>query len=319
MSVIRVVHNRENPFVLINKSVVNDPNLSLKAVGLWTRCMSRPNDWHFSVKEIASNSKEGKNAIYTIINELIEAGYVLRLENGKKGEDGKFYNRVVEYVFFEFVATEEDKKSIEEEFKKRFRDSGFGDLGNRDLPIRPILNTEVNLSKETKYRKELISPPTPSRGNAAKAASGCEISSSSHTQSQKTTQTLVSHGEHVKLTQEEFDDLCSKYGSAVIKDLIEQINDYLLSSGRKPYKNYAATIRQWLRRRKENPNRSYKTAAETALAKHSGIAAIERETNEVVEFKGQLFLGMEVGWVKIADAKNCYEKNGKWYLKNEMA
>lgn len=117
-TIIRVVHNRENPFVQLNKQALWDTNLSLKAVGLWARCMSRPNDWRFCIKELIKHCKEGRKAVDGAMQELIDAGYAYRLEYSQRGEDGKYKTSGVEYVFFEFPATQEEKDQQQEIFKK---------------------------------------------------------------------------------------------------------------------------------------------------------------------------------------------------------
>jgi hypothetical protein len=143
MSVVRVVHNRENPYVQLNKEALWNQNLSLKAIGLWARCMSRPDDWSFNVAEMAKSSKEGKRAIYSAIDELLRAGYAIRVERVEKDNDGKFSGREVDYIFFEFPPTEEEKKKYLDDFNKSFRRSGFGNCRNA-----PLLKKE----EETKDR-----------------------------------------------------------------------------------------------------------------------------------------------------------------------
>lgn len=130
-TICRTAKNRSNPYVQLSKEALWDANLSLRAVGLWSRCMSRPDNWTFCMKELIKNSKEGRKAVYTAINELIQHGYVMRLDLQIR-EKGKVVNNICEYIFFEFSATEEEKKHQEEEFKKRFQRSHFGDTGNGD-------------------------------------------------------------------------------------------------------------------------------------------------------------------------------------------
>ncbi len=163
MSIIRIVHNRENPYVQLNKEALWDKNLSLKACGLWARCMSRPDDWRFSIKELASKSKEGRRAIDGAIKELIEAGYAVRLEYYEKSEDGKFNNGGFEYVFFEFPATQQDKDKVLEEFKKSFRHCGFSNIGNRIRRNSTLLRKEEEQIKKeaTKERSACAPPPQP--------------------------------------------------------------------------------------------------------------------------------------------------------------
>jgi len=75
----------------------------------------------------------------------------------------------------------------------------------------------------------------------------------------------VACGAFVKLSKEEFKELCEAHGTEIIKGLIEEINDYLAATGKKPYKDYAAVLRQWIRRRKDNPASSTKNSIKPTL------------------------------------------------------
>src|SRR5580704_13790232 len=59
----------------------------------------------------------------------------------------------------------------------------------------------------------------------------------------------VACGAFVKLTKKEKEALEETYGVQRVEGIIEEINDDLASTGKKPYKDYAAAIRQWARRR----------------------------------------------------------------------
>lgn len=168
-TVIRVVHNRENPFVQLNKQALWDSTLSLKAVGLWARCMSRPNDWRFSVKELIGKCKEGRKAVDSAMNELIDAGYAYRLDYTLRREDGKYKTSGVEYVFFEFPATQEEKDQQMEIFKKSFQDCRFGDFRNGDFRKEHLL-----IKSSTKKDKTHISPPIPPHEKEEEAAKAAE-------------------------------------------------------------------------------------------------------------------------------------------------
>ena len=76
MSIIRIQHNRENPYIQLNKKDLWDPNLSLEAVGLLARISSKPDDWHINVKELVKSCGCGKEKIYRILDELIKHGYI---------------------------------------------------------------------------------------------------------------------------------------------------------------------------------------------------------------------------------------------------
>jgi hypothetical protein len=148
MSIIRICHNKDNPYVQLNKNALWDERLSLRAVGLWARCMSRPNDWKFYVPELAKTGKEKEKAIYSTLRELIEIGYVMKLSSYKKGEGGRFEDGDVEYIFFEFIPSEEDKYKITEEFKKSHRNRLCGDRRGGDRRDALLLNKEGQEKKE---------------------------------------------------------------------------------------------------------------------------------------------------------------------------
>lgn len=109
MSVIRTVHNKENPYAQLSKKVINDTNLSLEALGLWTWCMSKPNDWTFHVDHIAKERNVSKKVIYRIIKELISNSYCIRFQQRTQSH-GKFGE--YEYFFFEYKPEESDIKEI---------------------------------------------------------------------------------------------------------------------------------------------------------------------------------------------------------------
>lgn len=87
-------------------------------------------------------------------------------------------------------------------------------------PIEPD-NKAYNKDKKEEH------PPNPPEGGSVREACGA----------------------FVKLTKSEREALEGVYGASRVGELIEEINDYLASTGKKPYKDYAAAIRQWARRR----------------------------------------------------------------------
>ncbi len=52
MAVFRVIKDKENPYVMLNKYFVYDGRLSLKAKGLMSYFLSRPDNWEFYSSEI---------------------------------------------------------------------------------------------------------------------------------------------------------------------------------------------------------------------------------------------------------------------------
>ena len=87
MSIIRLAKHTHD-YVILNKLFLEDITISLRLKGFLAFCLSKPNDWHFHVRQLADVLKEGKDALYSIIDEGIEHGYISR--ETKKGCDGKF-------------------------------------------------------------------------------------------------------------------------------------------------------------------------------------------------------------------------------------
>ena len=112
MPIIRHEHNKENPFVLINKEGIRDKRLSAKARGLWAFMLSFPNDWNFSSKHLENSFPEGRRSIESGLKELAQHGYMIRLQfsKGGRGKDRGFQENI--WMFFETPITKEYEKNI---------------------------------------------------------------------------------------------------------------------------------------------------------------------------------------------------------------
>lgn len=83
----RSPHDRENPYSQINNALIRDNSISYQCRGFLIHLLSNKKDWKISVVAIAYEQGMSKKAVYKIITEAIEAGYILRieyLENGLK-------------------------------------------------------------------------------------------------------------------------------------------------------------------------------------------------------------------------------------------
>jgi DnaD/phage-associated family protein len=82
----RFINARRGGFTTIINSMLDDPDLSLQAKGLLSIFLSNSNDWEIHMKEIIKRSKNGRDAHYKAINELIENGYFFRTQVMEKGK-----------------------------------------------------------------------------------------------------------------------------------------------------------------------------------------------------------------------------------------
>jgi hypothetical protein len=115
--IIRVKHNRENPYVTLNRGAARDPNLPLDTLGLWFKLMCRPDDWEINVVELTKSCKCGKEKVNRMLGELIKAGYAYRYQERVDGKRKNQFSSNVWYIF-EFPMTKE-------EIQKMFPQTGF--------------------------------------------------------------------------------------------------------------------------------------------------------------------------------------------------
>ena len=91
-SIIRTVKNKDNPYVMINKQGVQDPNLSWAAKGLLAYLLSLPDNWTIYAKELLKHTSSGETNTYTVIRELLRHGYMEKIEYRYKGKTVVCYN-----------------------------------------------------------------------------------------------------------------------------------------------------------------------------------------------------------------------------------
>lgn len=72
----------------MDKTALNDKQLSWKAKGIMAFMLSKPDDWTFYLDELATNSTDGVASFKSGFKELKDAGYVKRERH--RGEGGKF-------------------------------------------------------------------------------------------------------------------------------------------------------------------------------------------------------------------------------------
>ena len=71
----------------VPNDILNNPNLSLKAKGLFAFLQSKPDGWMFSIERISGQTRDGKDAIRSAIKELEKNGFLIRkIIRNEKGE-----------------------------------------------------------------------------------------------------------------------------------------------------------------------------------------------------------------------------------------
>jgi len=120
-----------NKFWITPNEVLNLKSLSFKAKGLYWFLQSKPDDWNFSVKWIASQSKESKDGISSWLKEL-ENHWFLKREKyqDSKGQWG------IEYVLW---FSENAENPLPEKPATEKPDTGkAGNISKKDLSKKEV-------------------------------------------------------------------------------------------------------------------------------------------------------------------------------------
>lgn len=133
MTLFRAIHDKNNPYTLINKKCSEDERLSFKAKGIWMYAFSRPNDWEFYLADLVKRSKDKKDSVKAGLKELEENGYLHRKVKQNK-ENGKMEGW--EWYFFETPKSDEEIKKM------------FPKEGKSDRRLTPSTSNPTLLNKE---------------------------------------------------------------------------------------------------------------------------------------------------------------------------
>lgn len=88
MPLVRGHHAFDDHFTQVPNAWLRDPNLSLGAKGLLAQLLSHTPGWAISQDSLARANKTGKDAIRTLIGELLSAGYLNRSTDRTRTEKG---------------------------------------------------------------------------------------------------------------------------------------------------------------------------------------------------------------------------------------
>jgi hypothetical protein len=80
--------NHAQEFVIIGNTEARDCRLSFRARGLHHHLLSLPSGWRVTTADLAKDHPEGREAIRTALNELIEFGYVTKAK--RQDEHGRW-------------------------------------------------------------------------------------------------------------------------------------------------------------------------------------------------------------------------------------
>lgn len=135
----RCPHDKQNPYTMVLNTLIRDNNISPNCRLILIYLLSMKNDWVIRMSQLCKEFKDhlGKDNIYKIINEAIEAGYMSREQYLK--------NNLLRYRYY---------LSEEPKFKKCFRYPDSQDTGAQDP------ENQETLYKNKKELCEEYPPPS---------------------------------------------------------------------------------------------------------------------------------------------------------------
>lgn len=140
--------NKTGNYVIINRHLLEDPQLSYEARGLLGSMLAKPNDWVFYISYFIKNSPAGRDKVRRIFNELIKFGYIVKSEH--RSEKGYFSSP--QYIVYESPSLCD---SSEETARQPENPSTANPSPDIPSPSKPLL-----LSKQTILKKQVTKNTT---------------------------------------------------------------------------------------------------------------------------------------------------------------
>lgn len=144
-------------FTQVSNILLEDNNISLRAKGMYAYLFSKPDGWQFHLNIMQKELQESKGQIRTIINELIEAGYIIRTQFN---ENGKFGGTIIEFVniknrIADRPCSEKTEYGQTLTHNNIYNNNNINNINNTD--IKNIKNKNINIFiKKTELSDEEI-------------------------------------------------------------------------------------------------------------------------------------------------------------------
>lgn len=152
MSIIRRKKRRQ--YLIVDSKLAKNRQITLKAKGLMMYLLSLPDNWELTVTELIRHTKEGKDAVTSAINELIDAKYIHK-EN-RRNEKGQFS---VNYVIVEFPEDYQEGKTRADK-PQRETHSGSSETENQsesNINQAIIQQSSIKKNQSSEYQKVTFS------------------------------------------------------------------------------------------------------------------------------------------------------------------
>jgi hypothetical protein len=137
-------------FTMISNEIFDDWRLSYKEIGLYCNMMKFPDDWDFSIRNLAARHREKRDAVKTGLDKLLEYGYVSRQEQQARKDKGRFGSYY--YVIYEDPHDNENyipcpaREEDELEEKSPYTENPYTEVTGADNPYTENPYTEPTVT-----------------------------------------------------------------------------------------------------------------------------------------------------------------------------
>lgn len=160
MGIIRVAKN--NNYVVMNRTALNDNRLSWKAKGIMAYMLSMPDDWVFHMKELVTHSTDGERAFRAGFDELKKCGYIER-KPIREGQRIKEWETIVHEVpqvkddslLCGFVHVENEEVQNVHVQNEDVQNSRLLSIDNNQVLNKPNIDNNQVLTTDMKHAQKL--------------------------------------------------------------------------------------------------------------------------------------------------------------------
>lgn len=154
MAIVKIAQRQTN-YLVLQKVCLEERHLSWGAKGLHSYLMSKPSNWEININHLVKESRQGKTAVYSLINELIEAGFIKRKEK-RDPNSNRFQG--VSYIVYELPEFIESEGAA-----SRFSGYGKPGSGNPYPENQSLINIDINKQGNNKQAaKQIMNKADPS-------------------------------------------------------------------------------------------------------------------------------------------------------------
>ncbi len=160
-NIIRVQHDKDHPYVIMNRQTACDFSLALDTQGLLTRLLCNVDHWEIRITHLMRVNRVGRDKLYRMLRELLANGYAYCYQDRSKG---KYASNT--WIIFETPKTEEE---IQKMFP--YTENPYTDKQDTENPH--LISNKRERSKKKKYiyappKGDANEPPPPSLSDSAR-------------------------------------------------------------------------------------------------------------------------------------------------------